>query len=122
MAPPTPPPTGPGPSSTGKWATPPPNPPTKKLHTSQEKKRTEKEVKSQDWHRKFPEDTKAVKTLYELHIRTLWELVTQNDAPLKIMEADKAPFLAQFSTENQIHQTVTASLDANTEAIWDASR
>ncbi|KAG6913388.1 hypothetical protein DXG01_007233, partial [Tephrocybe rancida] len=138
MAPPTPP-TGPGPSSTGKWkwsdgpprqpevgsstATPPPNLPTKKLHTSREKKkRTEKEVKSRDWHRKFPEDTKAVKTLYELHICTLWELVTQNDALLKITEPNKAPFLAQFSTENKICQTVTASLDANTEAIQDASR
>ncbi|KAG6913874.1 hypothetical protein DXG01_003740 [Tephrocybe rancida] len=139
MAPPTPPPTGPGPSSTGKQkrsdcpprqpeaglstATLPPDPPTKKLHTGREKKKqTEKEVKSQDWHRKIAEDTKAVKKSYELHIHTLWELVTQNDAPPKITEADKAPFLAQFSTENQIRQTVTANLDANAEAIRDASK
>lgn len=56
----------------------------------------------------------------ELHIHILWGLPDQNSIPPMVTLADKLPFTHCFSSETSMRSSVTASLDANTNNIYNA--
>ncbi|KAG6914363.1 hypothetical protein DXG01_000785 [Tephrocybe rancida] len=108
--------TAPGPPAKKK---PPKKPPKKAPSTPPKPKQPS------DWHLcklQVPEGSKRTKTTYKLHLRTLWELMTQYSIPPQVTDADKAPFMRRFTSEEQVRQTITSSLDDHSTLINDCTQ
>ncbi|KAG6912332.1 hypothetical protein DXG01_015332, partial [Tephrocybe rancida] len=79
--------------------------------------------KPSNWHLTkddIPKDVRSTKACFEGHLRFMWELPTQDDAPPAITEADKEPFERRFRTVSHIQSSVQASMDEHSGAVHDA--
>lgn len=83
-------------------------------------KQPKKPKKPSDWHMRkgeVPKEAEKTKAAPELHLCVLWGLPHQTTVPPKVTEDDKVPFTRRFTSEAQLQNSVTASLDDNSASI-----
>lgn len=86
-------------------------------------KRPRKPKKPSDWHMRkgeVPKEAGKTKAALELHLHVLWCLPHQSTVPPKVTPEDKVPFTQCYSSEAQLQNSVTSSLDDNSGRIQDA--
>ncbi|KAF8221287.1 hypothetical protein L208DRAFT_1415328, partial [Tricholoma matsutake] len=86
-------------------------------------KRPRKPKKPSDWHMRkgeVPKEVEKTKAALELHLHVLWHLPHQSTVPPKVAAEDKVPFNQCYSSEAQLQNSVTSSLDNNSGRIQDA--
>jgi hypothetical protein len=62
----------------------------------------------------------SIQAALELHLRVLWCLPHQTTIPPKVTVEDKVPFTHRFTSEAQVQNSVSASLNNNSASIQDA--
>ncbi|KAF8219815.1 hypothetical protein L208DRAFT_1417653, partial [Tricholoma matsutake] len=83
---------------------------------------TQETQKPSDWHMRkgeVPKEAEKTKAALELHLRVLWCLPHQSTVPPKVTPEDKVPFTQRYSSEAQLQNLVTSSLDDNSGRIQD---
>ncbi|KAF8232882.1 hypothetical protein L208DRAFT_1396613, partial [Tricholoma matsutake] len=88
-------------------------------------KRPRKPKKPSDWYMRkgeVPKEAEKTKAALasELHLHVLWCLPHQSTVPPKVTPEDKVPFTQCYSSEAQLQNSVTSSLDDNSDRIQDA--